>query len=152
MAEQRTSSNQSLSSQLPQEKQCSRCKCFKSVSEFYRKNSRPASQCKACHQEICRAWKKVNPDVGKEYDKRNRIEAISYYSNGQNLCACCGENHLEFLTVDHIDGGGTAHKKQIYHHTYRWLRKYKYPSGFRVLCFNCNLGRAIKGYCPHERE
>lgn len=34
---------------------------------------------------------------------------------------------------------------------YRWLKKQGFPKGdFRVMCFNCNLGRQRNGgECPH---
>lgn len=65
----------------------------------------------------------------------------------------CGETHLEFLSIDHIGGGGNLHRRQINVaggvHIYRWLKKRGFPSGFRVLCFNCNLALGHSGYCPH---
>jgi len=34
---------------------------------------------------------------------------------------------------------------------HRWLKKHKYPDGFQVLCFNCNVGKYLnKGTCPHK--
>jgi hypothetical protein len=52
---------------------------------------------------------------------------------------------IDCLTVDHIDGGGSRHRKQIGNgHTYRWLKKHNYPSGYQVLCFNCNWKKRLK--------
>ena len=31
-----------------------------------------------------------------------------------------------------------------------YLKKNNYPDGFQVLCWNCNLGRAHYGVCPHK--
>jgi hypothetical protein len=31
-----------------------------------------------------------------------------------------------------------------------YLRTHGYPSGFRVLCHNCNFSFGHYGYCPHQ--
>ncbi len=49
----------------------------------------------------------------------------------------------EWLTIDHINNDGAAHRKEIGEggtNFYRWLRKNNYPLGFRTLCWNCNCG------------
>jgi hypothetical protein len=65
-------------------------------------------------------------------------------------CVCCEETTYEFLSIDHINGGGTSHKRQIQKHMWQWLKNNNYPKGFQVLCFNCNLAKGFYGYCPHE--
>jgi hypothetical protein len=93
----------------------------------------------------------------KMYHRQNKKQVISHYSNGTMLCFCCGEKHIEFLTIDHINGGGTMHRKELRKAGislgtgfYRWLIKQNYPDGYRVLCFNCNQARGLYGQCPHE--
>lgn len=69
-------------------------------------------------------------------------------------CACCGEQHVEFLALDHIDGDGNEERRElnaIGAKFYRFLRQNHYPPGLRVLCHNCNLARGFYGYCPHEK-
>jgi hypothetical protein len=79
-----------------------------------------------------------------------RAEALAHYGS---VCSCCGESETAFLTFDHIAGGGTKHRETSGHHLHRWLRRNKYPSGFCVLCFNCNCGRAVAGgVCPHKKH
>ena len=65
-----------------------------------------------------------------------------------------GTEYLEFLTLDHIGGGGTAHRKEVGtgDKIYRWLRDNNYPKGFRVMCFNCNYAVFRYGICPHEKR
>lgn len=69
-----------------------------------------------------------------------------------NKCTCCGELEKSFLSIDHVNGGGNAHRKLLNGNFYLWLRKNKFPKeGFALLCFNCNLGRRINGgICPHK--
>ena len=84
--------------------------------------------------------------------KRLRNEVISHY-NPDRKCVCCGESEIRFLTIDHINGGGNKDRKSVNHggtSFLRYLKKNNYPDGFQVLCWNCNLGRAHYGVCPHK--
>lgn len=71
---------------------------------------------------------------------------------GGAFCACCGEAHIEFLSIDHINDDGAAHRKTFKGSLHRWLAKHNFPPGYRVLCMNCNWVRGRFGYCPHEWE
>ncbi len=79
-----------------------------------------------------------------------RLNCIEHYGN---KCECCGENNIEFLAIDHINGGGLHHRKEIASknmNIFEWLIKNNYPHGFRVLCHNCNSSHGHYGYCPHQ--
>jgi len=82
-------------------------------------------------------------------NRKLKAEVISAYGG---KCVCCGEILLEFLTMDHENGGGNKHIQSVggAGKFYHWLRKKKYPTGFRVLCFNCNSAIGFYGYCPHR--
>jgi len=71
-------------------------------------------------------------------------------------CACCGETEPMFLEIDHINGGGNAHRRKIGRSskaTYYWLIKHDFPDGFQVLCSNCNQGKKRNGgICPHQKN
>lgn len=88
------------------------------------------------------------------YHKKLRFDALTAYSVGGLKCACCGENNIEFLAIDHINGGGNQHKKVIGKNKrfYLWLKENNYPEGFRILCHNCNMSFGLYGYCPHEKR
>lgn len=72
-------------------------------------------------------------------------------------CRCCGEGRPEFLSIDHIDGGGNQERSRLGilpgYGTYRHLRKSGYPPGYQVLCENCNLAKSFygRGCCPHRK-
>lgn len=86
---------------------------------------------------------------------RMRMACIRHYSKGSMSCACCGEKELEFLTIDHQEGGGRKHRQRIGwggSSFYRWLVREKFPGGYQVLCMNCNWGRRINGVCPHKQR
>jgi hypothetical protein len=70
-----------------------------------------------------------------------------------NQCACCGISEQVFLTIDHVNGGGTQHRKKVTKatgHFYKWLVDNGYPDGFQVLCWNCNWAKHYLGVCPHQ--
>ena len=90
--------------------------------------------------------------VMHRFRRKLRAEILAAYGNE---CACCGETRKEFLTIDHIEGGGNKHRDTIKRYGtafYQWLRKFGYPPGYRILCYNCNCARGRVGYCPHELE
>lgn len=84
---------------------------------------------------------------------RIKTAVMNHYSNRCN-CPGCIETRFEFLTIDHINSDGGAHRKTIYSGAgmYRWLVKNNYPPGYQVLCFNCNCGKRKSGVCPHVRD
>ena len=92
---------------------------------------------------------KVN-QAQRDYCQKIKKEVIKIYGG---KCICCGETHIEFLTIDHINGGGTAHRKKLHGggiKVYNWLRKNNFPKEFQVLCMNCNFAKGKFGYCPHK--
>lgn len=95
-------------------------------------------------------------EAGRRYYARQKLTCFMHYSNGTNKCACCGESIYEFLTIDHINNDGAEHRKHTNNYEgvslYRWLVRNDFPEHFRVLCYNCNLGRAKSKTktCPHE--
>jgi hypothetical protein len=69
-------------------------------------------------------------------------------------CACqkCPETNVAFLTIDHIGGGGVAHRKEINSGggLVRRIRDEGYPTDkYRLLCMNCNLMTKGGRICPH---
>ncbi len=80
-----------------------------------------------------------------------KLNAIAGYGD---KCVCCGHNNINHLTIDHIYGGGTKHRKQIGYNSqsfYKWIINNNYPEICQILCFNCNCGRMVNGgVCPHK--
>lgn len=99
---------------------------------------------------------KVNSELIKRkmhrYDVRIRMEVINHYGN---KCACCGELNIEFLAIDHINGGGNKHRRELKLSSgtafYNWIIKNNYPDTLRILCHNCNTSLGLYGYCPHNK-
>ncbi len=117
---------------------------------------------KKAHRERYHANRVENAKTAKA--RRQRLKLAAFNAYGGPYCACCTEDHLEFLTIDHVSGNGAEHRKQLLEelgwktsrsamcgaHLYRWLKQQGYPPGFRVLCMNCNFSIAKFGYCPHQ--
>jgi hypothetical protein len=79
-----------------------------------------------------------------------RIDTINHYGG---KCDCCGETNIEFLSFDHINGGGNKHRKEEgIKNLARWVRARGYPKDFRILCRNCNFSIGAYGYCPHQKQ
>lgn len=93
--------------------------------------------------EYCRRYWRVRHDSDK-------LQVLSNYSIGKLACVCCGESEYEFLTIDHINGGGRHHRRTMTHsHLYKWLIDNGLPEGYQVLCYNCNCAKGKLGKCPH---
>lgn len=97
-----------------------------------------------------------NRETQKSRRHRIRAEVLEHYGGNPPKCSCCGESTREFLALDHTNGGGNKHRKELGINAgfvfYRWLQKNNYPEGFRVLCHNCNLSLGYYGYCPHATK
>lgn len=107
----------------------------------------PSSNKKNCHECLKEAQRKRA--AKRQRDRRRRV--IDHYGG---KCECCGEVHLAMLALDHINGGGNKHRREIQASgsvtLYRWIIEQGFPRGFRVLCFNCNQAIHVLGNCPHR--
>jgi hypothetical protein len=102
------------------------------------------------------AFYRRNKDVlgkrAKEKQREYRITALKHYGGGEPHCNCCGETIIEFLSFDHINGGGTKHRKKIGGGIALYLIKNNFPLDFQVLCHNCNQAKEFYGDCPHNKQ
>lgn len=142
------------------EKICSKCGTQKSLTEFTTNNRSKDGKhyhCRVCMQLKQSAWRANNPERQKINDKRARRklrdDVLRAYSDGEPKCACCGENTWEFLCIDHTENNGAESRKEHGRGNsyYFYLRKNNYPTGYRVLCHNCNVSRQYYGECPHKQ-
>jgi hypothetical protein len=112
------------------------------------------------NRERIRAKFQVNRDerlARRRVQSRNinqRLKLRVYEAYG-NRCVCCGEDNLGFLSIDHINGGGRAHRQEVGGGVQLWrlIVKAGFPDDFQLLCYNCNLGRYHNGgTCPHKDQ
>ena len=104
----------------------------------------------------------MSPEALKAVRRRRAVHKMAAFeAYGGARCACCGEEQIEFLTLDHTNDDGAAQRKALTGKNlggtaafYAWLKKNDYPQdlGLAVACMNCNAGRdRAGGVCPHQR-
>lgn len=88
----------------------------------------------------------------KKYRQSQKDAILDHYGR---FCACCGEDEPVFLSLDHINGDGAAHRREMRKRSgaslYALLIKEGFPAGFQVLCFNCNFAKRTGNACPHAQ-
>jgi hypothetical protein len=149
-----------------QTKRCSRCKLELSLDNF-RKNQH---YCKDCQRIYNKAYVKSLPIERKRwYDRpspsRTRVEEkrkakfwqarLAMIAAYGGKCTCCGVSEPQFLTLEHLNGGGRKERRKFSNRAgllYLDLQKRGWPSGYTVLCFNCNSAKGHYGVCPHARR
>lgn len=124
-------------------------KCY-SYSKKYWSNNREK------RRELQRDWVARNREWSsfQRYQYRIEIkkEVIAHYSNNSMSCAHCGNNDLDVLCIDHIENNGAQDRKEnniscrginngVQIHDV--LKRKNFPTGYQVLCANCNLKKEI---------
>lgn len=112
-------------------------------------------------KDYLRKWRQENSEEFKAQKRRQylvlRSKIFDHYGWS---CRCCGESESEFLTIDHINGGGNQHKisgkmGRGGGRFYSWLIRNDFPKEFQTLCMNCNFARSKLhngGICPHKKR
>ena len=97
-------------------------------------------------------WRTTHRDIANAIHRKNRVNIRkSVFDMYGGKCSCCGESRYEFLTLDHVNGGGNKHrKKETYQQLLYRLKREGKSSEYRLLCYNCNCAIAYHGYCPHQ--
>ncbi len=134
--------------------------------------------CRPCARERAATFKTLNPERWKIYRENQLAKDPEYYKRKQKKhrlvlklrifaeyggrCVCCGETAPEFLSIDHVAGGGNEHRKTLSKSRsrhpgglafYQWLKRSGFPKdGYRLLCMNCNFAEGKMGGCPHRRK
>ena len=132
--------------ETPEPRLCPHCE------EVFQPHSSRNIYCKTC-SPIMEYEKDKERARYKRREKRMLI--LRHYSKSDEpYCDCCGESVVEFLCVDHINGGGNIHRRKIgtgADAIYNWIINNNFPEGFRVLCQNCNSAYSLYGQCPHKQ-
>lgn len=147
-------------------KKCSKCSEQKPLDLFYRRsNGKYHEACKECIKaQNKRRYYGANRDEIREncrqysVEYRAKLKDEAFRAYGGYVCTCCGEKEQKFLTLDHVNNDGAEFRRKIAgkrsaagYPTYRWLRQNGFPSGYQVLCMNCNHGKRMNnGTCPHQ--
>jgi len=116
-------------------------------------------RCHACRKQYLTDYYREHPHRRlsertrmREYARSLRRAILLHYGGEHPTCGCCGEDHEEFLVVDHANNDGAEHRRTVGKglRIYHWIMKHGFPPGFLILCHNCNSSFGIRGYCPHQ--
>lgn len=115
-----------------------------------------------------RKWRRAHPDRQREsnlaYYAAHRVELVSdmrardealrraVITGYGGQCVCCGETNWRFLALDHVNDDGAEMRRNgpksgaVFN---RWLINQNFPNFIQLLCHNCNVAKALYGFCPH---
>lgn len=122
-----TKTNEEAIDILTQFRFCIDCRCYIGDKKLIRR-------CNACRQLYS-----ANQSL--------RLHIMQFYSDHPRHIRCknCGFDDIRALQLDHIYGGGAKQRKLgggI--GSYSWIKKNNYPSGYQVLCANCNWIKRVE--------
>jgi hypothetical protein len=77
-------------------------------------------------------------------EKKFKLQVFQHYCKNKIQCAKCAYEDIRALSIDHMNGEGYLHLNEKGNrlkgkHLYRWLFKNNFPTGFQVLCMNCQF-------------
>lgn len=91
------------------DKNCSKCKLAKPVSEFYKNKSKPdgyGNMCKDCMRDYGNTYSKTDKgrEIQKEMKRRKRERALNLIKEAKNKpCADCGNEYPHYvMDFDHL--------------------------------------------------
>lgn len=90
----------------------------------------------------------------KKHNMKYRILRTQLLDFLGGKCFCCGETTPEFLTLDHIHGGGRYHRRsrpKTYEVYADVLKTPNARDSYRLLCWNCNCSTRGGRICPHNK-
>lgn len=97
---------------------------------------------------------RADPVKGATYAReRRRMLRLEFLAEYGGKCQCCGEANEVFLTLEHKNRDGKAHRKAQGNSPSSLLADLKrrgWPKdAYEILCFNCNRAMWALGECPH---
>lgn len=128
-------------------------KCIDCGAEFCAKVRSDTKRCSECKRSRAwRTWGSLESNraarVKRYSELRQRV--IDGYGG---VCQCCGETAIEFLAIDHVDGGGREERLRMsIHQIMVKIERENFPDDYRILCHNCNSAIGWYGYCPHQLD
>ena len=127
---------------------CSPCKSAYGVEWRRKKLASEPGYRERKNKEAAISRSKHRDKINERQKLERRLARVQVLEHYGSVCVCCGVTDFEFLAIDHVNGGGRQHYKQV-GDLVRWILKNDYPEGFRILCHNCNQALGFYGACPH---
>jgi len=115
--------------------------------KYYLENKEQISEKTSQYAKDHREWHNAK---GAKAKNKLKSEVFAVYSCGDPKCKSCNETDIGVLTIDHITGNGSDHRREIFGNSkrcgypfYQWLKRNSYPEGFQVLCYNCQYRKRL---------
>lgn len=117
-----------------------------------RRNSGLCLQCGKCPPRENRVNCALCARKLRNKQQHNKETCFDHY--GYVCTCCCIEYDIRFLTLDHVNNDGAAHRKAINKKSiYYWAIKNDFPDSLQTHCWNCNCGKENNGgICPHQEN
>jgi hypothetical protein len=137
---------------------CARCGNERRVGYTCRKCSKTRwDEWQARNTDWSAEWREGRRAWARQDNKKLRAAVLVGYGGDPPRCACCGEQTVEFLGLDHINGNGKADRARFpggQTQFFRHLVREGFPDRdrYQILCHNCNLAKGFYGECPHQRQ
>lgn len=126
--------------------------CGKPTTENRQKCRRCRYSASKANKSYYRRFLDKQRERGKRRKSEQKQRVVEAYGG---RCVCCGETIAMLLTVDHKNGGGSVHRRQLRGQgIYQFLINSGFPKeGYQLLCWSCNIGKYLNGgVCPHQQQ
>lgn len=130
-------------------------KINKIATNYYRKNvEKMRKKGREYYSKNKERLKPLHAKRKREYYKKNREEVIKHYAGNNLKCQNCGFNGgMDFLVIDHVNGGGRKERNKIgYNIMIKRIIKNNFPKEYNVICANCNNYKRINGKLPKGKS
>lgn len=92
-------------------------------------------------------WHKDHPDLARTVVSKchARVKELAFVALGGYRCVRCGyDADRRALQIDHVEGGGIAHRRTFGNSSYSFYRYVaNFTAQFQVLCANSNIIKKI---------
>jgi hypothetical protein len=98
-------------------------------------------------REYGASHKKERAKTVRERLNRVKAEVLTRYGNNKLACLNCGLTDIRALSIDHVNGGGSKHRKAsslFGVKMYAWLKANHYPTGYQTLCMSCQFIKRVE--------
>ncbi len=106
-------------------------------------------RCQNCIEKRNTWYQGSTTQVKDKARRDDHKEAVLKHYGGK--CINCGVSRPSFLAIDHVEGEGNTHRKEIGKWGsgfFKWLVDNNFPAGFQILCHNCNMAKHLEGDLP----
>lgn len=119
--------------------------------EYHQKNREKLNAYSRKHyqenKDYYKKWNQEHREYYQEFNKKLKNKILTHYGNGKPACVKCGFDNMKALSIDHIDGDGSKHRRKENNKGgtafYFYLKRNNFPQGYQTLCMNCQF---IKSY------